>query len=389
LIGQSVPQGNAAYQYGLTAALTQQDPAFASMVSNYLDVRTVACSVRVQCTIAALNAQGFVHMACVPEDMQAVNGGIAGSWNYPTSLASMERAPFYQKVPLASLINNSATIALPVMDEGAWRYRNTSLVPSQVGNSFLAVNGTPSTLPVQVTMTGTGNTSSGTGTVTFPFAFAANPVVICTVNSIENATQSYEITVPTITTTTFTANCVYEGGSAVTIYNASTPFYWEATGSMTPANAALYYASVGQEVPAQISNYSPATIPGIETTYGWGVCIIALENTGTAANVSPIEVEIIRHYEAIPNDNNGNVITGTKPAPYCPEVMQFNKAVQQETGPVSMLSDTGLDVKNEGGFVATCQRCAQWVSGVSGSLSAFHPALGVVSAVSGAIAGVI
>lgn len=374
-----------AYPYGLTssAGQPQQDPAITSMMANYLDVRTVACSARIQCTQAALNAQGFIHLACVPEDMQ---GSTIASWSYPSSFSAMERAPFYQKVPLASLINNSATIALPIMDEGAWRYRNCNLLPSAVGSNFLQVNSTASTLPVQVTQTGLNSNSTGQFTITFAYAFSTAPVVVA--NYVGQYTGDVTIEVANITATGFTAQAVFDAGGSSAAVISATGFDWEATGSMTPANAALYYASVGQEVPAQISNYTSATIPGIETSYGWGALIIAMENVGTGDKYSPIEVEVIRHYEAIPNDAVGNVITGSKAAPSCPEVLQLNKAVQGEAGPVAILPDAGLDTGNERGFVSTVQSCAQWVSGVSGALSAFHPALSVVSAVSGAIAGV-
>lgn len=385
-MGQSWTSAQGSYGLSAASGVIQQDPAITSMLANYLDVRTVACSARIQCTQAALNAQGFIHMACVPEDMQ---GTSASTWSYPSSFSAMERAPFYQKVPLASLINNSATIALPIMDEGAWRYRNCNLLPSAVGSNFLQVNYTASSLPVQVTMTGLVTaTSAGAAVVQFPYTFTAAPVVVANAESFNSTSQTVDVQVSNVLANSATFQLTVDAGGSAAVTTQAQQIGWEATGSMTPANAALYYASVGQEVPAQASNYTSATIPGIETSYGWGALIIAMENVGTSDKYSPIEVEVIRHYEAIPNDAVGNVITGSKAAPSCPEVLQLNKAVQGETGPVAILPDAGLDTGNERGFAATVQSCAQWVSGVSGALSAFHPALSVVSAVSGAIAGV-
>lgn len=365
--------------YGI--AVVQQDPAISSMINNYLDTRTVAVSARIQCTMPALTAQGFVHIAVVPEDMQG-----STAWQYPTTFSGMERAPFYQKVPLSNLINNSMTVALPIMDEGAWRYRNTQVVPSQVGQAFLALNATP-TGNVQVTQVGSGTTlASGLLNVAYAFPFASVPVVVGTVTSVSS--QDVSLQVNGLSTTGFSAETTTDTGGSAAIAQSAIPFDWEATGTMTQANAALYYAAVGQQVPLTAGAYVQQSIPGIETSYGWGVLIVATENVGTANNISPYEIEIIRHYEAIPNDATGNIITGTKAAPNCPEVLTLNKAVQDEAGPITNLPDTGLDVKIEGGFVNTVQKCASWVSGVSGSLAGFHPALGVVSAVTGAIGGV-
>lgn len=357
-----------------------QDPAFASMVNNYQDVRTVACSVRVQCTLPALTAQGFVHMAVVPEDL-------AGSttWQYPTTLAGMERAPFYQKLPLANLINNTPTIALPIMDEGAWRYRNVNLVPTQVGQSFLQAN-TSSTTPVQVNYVGsTVSGSAGVFSVTFSSPFINAPTVVASPASGSTA-NIYSIDIQSITATGFSGVVEYNNGTTNGTFNGL-QFGYEATGSMTPANASAVYASNGQATPAQLTSFNSVQIPGIETSYGWGAVIIGLENVGTTA-LNPIEVEIIRHYEAIPNDLVGNIITGTKAAPNCPEVLTLNKAVQDECGSISVLPDSGLDGATDGGFVANFKKCASWVAGVTGAVGSYHPALSVVSAVASSMAGV-
>lgn len=368
----------------------QQDPALASMAANYLDVRTVACSIRVQCILSALNAQGFIHMAIVPEDLSG-----AANWQYPTTFSAMERAPFYQKVPLANLINNTPTIALPIMDEGAWRYRNTSLLPTQVGQSFLQTFPASTSGQVQVTMTGVAQSSStGFTTVVFPYPFntaatSIGPQVVLT-DVGGNSNQSISPLVGAISNTQFTFQVTFANSTSSIVTDGTFNVEWEATGNMTPANAQAYYASIGSAALLSAANVQSVTVPGIETSYGWGVCIIAIENAGTAAGVSPIEIEVIRHYEAIPNDVNGTVVTATKAAPNCPEILTLNKAVQDECGPIAIMSDTGIDNNpGGGGFMANFQKCASWVSGVTGAMSGLHPALSVISMATGAMAGVI
>jgi len=377
-IGQSSQVG-ASSGYGIALyPAVQQDPAISSMTSNYLDVRTVACSARIQCTLPALTAQGFVHIACVPEDL--ASGPL---YPYPTTLAAMERAPFYQKLPLANLINNTPTIALPIMDEGAWRYRTTSLAPAQIGQSFVSTAG-GSGANVQMVITGTGTTAVGAITTVGLPPFVSPPAVVAQITGDTNGASEAEAEVYGITNNSFTI-------ISPTLTNAFPPsdqawgFDYTAIGYMTAANAAAYYSGAGVGAPLTTSSFGSTIIPGIETTYGWGVLIIALENTGTTNGISPIEVEIIRHYEAIPSDSLGTVVTGTKAAPNCPEVLTVNKAVQDANGPISVLPDSGLDTDNDSGFVAAFQDAARWVSGVTGMVGSFHPALGVISGVTGAM----
>lgn len=345
----------------------QQDPAFVSMNANYQDVRTVAMSVRLQCTQPALTAQGFVHMAVVPEDLMG-----SATWQYPASFSAMERAPFYQKVPLANLINNTPTIALPIMDEGAWRYRNVGLLPSQVGNSFLQA--ATNTANVEVEMYGTQNTaSSGLLTVVFPYPFATVPDVgweVVGQSGNNNVFSGIGTAGPTVTG--FSAQFQQTSGNAAAVSAGNDSVQWTATGLMTPANAAAYYTSIGAAQPL-VGTATVAAIPGIETTYGWGAIIIALEGVGgysTTTATSPIEVEIIRHYEAIPNDIAGNVITGTPASPPSQALLEANKTVQMRSGPIAVLSDDGLDTSKDSSFMSTAQRALQIGSYMGSALGA-------------------
>lgn len=373
-VGTSNAQGIAAFG----VAGLQQDPSLASMLVNYQDTRTVAMSVRIQCTQAALTAQGFVHMAVVPEDLSG-----SALWQYPTSYSAMERAPFYQKVPLANLINNTPTIALPIMDEGAWRYRNTALLPSQVGTSFLQQ--ITSTGNVQVTYAANNAYSSGTGTVSFQYPFVATPSI--QIEDFTSGTGEYSSNITASSATGFTANFVQDSGGSAALSGWSGTFNYSATGEMTAANAALYYASVGSAVPITAAGIQSVSIPGIETTYGWGAIIIALENVGgyvAGNNVSPIEVEIIRHYEAIPNDTAGNIVTANAAAPPSQAMLEANKTVQMTVGPISILPDSGLDTAKESKFMSTAQRALQWGANMGSSLGAAGlPWAGAVGSVMG------
>lgn len=350
-----------------TSGGVQQDPAYASMVQNYLDTRTVACGVRVQCNLPALTAQGFIHMAVVPEDMAN-----SSTWQYPTTFAAMERAPYYQKVPLANLINNTPVISMPIMDEGAWRYRNTQLAPSQVGQQALqAVN---STTPVQVKVTGSGTTTSGQQTVTFPQVFVNIPTVTLSVPGVGATILGAETVGVSITS--FTASIEQDpgGSGAIAPYNGN--YAWEATGLMTPANALAYYTSIGAAMPVSANSQVSFTIPSIETTYGWGTVIIALENAGVAG--SPIEVEIIRHYEAIPSDVVGSVITATRAQPNAPEVLSLAKNVQQESGCIDIVPSDKLG-EEQPAVMRNIRKAAEYTAGISGAFSGLHPALAVIS----------
>lgn len=352
------------------------DPAYASMALNYLDTRTVACGVRVQCNLPALTAQGFIHMAVVPEDMAN-----STTWSYPTSFAAMERAPYYQKVPLANLINNTPVISMPIMDEGAWRYRNTQLAPSQVGQQ--AIQAVPGSGNVQVTVNGTQTVNSGSGSFAFPFPFVSSPTIQVgpTVNTV-GAIFGLEANATATTYSIFAE--VQTGGTTGT--PSSVAVNYEATGPMTYANASAYYASIGQAMPLSAANTASFTVPSIETTYGWGAVIIALENTGSEGT-SPIEVEIIRHYEAIPSDIAGTVVTATRAQPNVPEILSLAKNVQQEGGCIDIVPSDKLG-EDKPSFIKLVQKCASWTAGVTAAMSGFHPALSVVSGIASSIAGV-
>lgn len=323
-----------------------QDPVIDSILSNFTSIRTVSVGVKIMCSLPALSACGFVHVACVAEDMQA------SQWNYPKTIGMMEKAPFYTKVPLANLINNTTVVTIPIMDEGAWRYRNSAMQPSSVGSLFLksTAAGTGANLgttPVQLTQSGTVITDPTTGgaIVTFGVPFVTQPVVVATVQS-SNDSAVQDCTVSNVSTTGCQVSSdIDPGGSAGNGNFGGSAVSWSATGFVTPANYDLFVPDGGEQLTVQ--NTSMAFIPGIETSYGWGACIIALEMpsfTPLADNVtSPIEVEVIRHYEAIPNAATGSVITGSPAAAADQELLARTKGVQHNQPVINTQSTENAD----------------------------------------------
>lgn len=323
-----------------------QDPCFANMVMNYQDVRTVAAAIRIQCTQAPNNATGFVHIAVVPEDFAY------STWSYPTAantnnnnpatagmagsaFASMERAPYYQKIPVANLINNQVTVQLPIMDEGAYRYRNTAQLPGnsnqQVLTSTSASTGGGST-PVQITQVGSValDATSGAATVTFGVPFVnSNPVVTATVQAANDSSVE-DCTVTGTSLTGFSVSSdIDPGGSAGNGNFGGSVANWSATGYVTPANYALFMPDGTEALTVQNTQFSQ--INAIETTYGWSAVIVAIE--GAIANQPCLEVESMRHYEGVPTSSGATIITASAAGAYSPMLTGATKYMQTSQGP--------------------------------------------------------
>jgi len=326
------------------------DPAYASMVSNYMDVRTVAMAIKLQCIQPALTAQGFVHIAVVPEDMSAK------TWSYPQNgtaspFPAMERAPYYQKFPVANLINNTVQVQCPIMDEGAFRYRYTGQGPAsvagleklelQVGEtdlpgldiptiqqnnntdklSYIGGGLRPMYWAGKVQTNGTQDTY-----VPFPVPFETAPVVQIqrqddgTTNASQQDPSRVDGVVYGVTKNGFHCYSVWGGAPGQDRFN------WLAVGR--PPSGLTPSASTSATLGANSS---------IETTFGWCAIIVALEGVTPGANC--LEVEAIRHYEGIPSETVGNIITATAAAPFSSLVTGATKAMQQAIGPFTNQDD--------------------------------------------------
>jgi len=88
----------------------------AALTSTFSLLRTVAFGLKLQTRQAALTAGGFVHIALVPEALQA------GVFAYPTSVGTMEYSPYYRRIPLADLIYDEVLIPGRFTDHTGFRY---------------------------------------------------------------------------------------------------------------------------------------------------------------------------------------------------------------------------------------------------------------------------
>ena len=329
------------------------DPAYASMVSNYMDVRTVAMAIKLQCIQPALTAQGFVHIAVVPEDMSAK------TWSYPQNgtgspFPAMERAPYYQKFPVANLINNTVQVQCPIMDEGAFRYRYTGQGPASVAgleklelnidtegiseaqvDAAIEANDNPPFKSIiggglrPMYWAGTVKTQyTAPSHVNFPVPFDTPPAVqiqrqdFSATNGSQADPSRVDGVVYNVTNTGFDCYSVY-GGSP-----GSDQFNWIAIGRPPRGLISGSDATVAATLAANSS---------IETTFGWCAIIVALEGVTPGANC--LEVEAIRHYEGIPSETVGNIITATAAAPFSSLVTGATKAMQQAIGPFTNQDD--------------------------------------------------
>jgi len=123
--------------------------------------RPVAHGLRISSAVSPTTATGFVHLACAVE---TVNAG-ATTHQYATTIAQMSGYSWYKRVTLASLTQTPLTIINKYVDETAFRYLgidtvasaagatgNTFHIPLSWGALIIAVEGVPTSLPIQVEM---------------------------------------------------------------------------------------------------------------------------------------------------------------------------------------------------------------------------------------------
>jgi len=123
--------------------------------------RPVAHGLRISSNTAPTSATGYVHLALA---IETINNGVT-TWPYATSIAQMSGYSWYKRVTLASLTQTPLTIINKYVDETAFRYlgidgpvaalganANTFHIPLSWGALLIAVEGVPSTQPVQVEM---------------------------------------------------------------------------------------------------------------------------------------------------------------------------------------------------------------------------------------------
>jgi hypothetical protein len=101
-----------AASYGSYAA----NPNLSAILNNFSLIRPVACSFRITTPASYTNAQGYVHLAMVADLRDGT------TWNFPTSLAAMLVSPYYQRIPIADLIQNTCVINSYYSDQSAFRY---------------------------------------------------------------------------------------------------------------------------------------------------------------------------------------------------------------------------------------------------------------------------
>jgi len=103
-----------------------------AMQTNYELCRPVSFGVRISTRLSALNASGSVHIALVAEQF------VGSTWDYPTTMAQLLKAPYYRSIPVADLINNSIVVPGRFMDESAFTYRLPNVGPGSVPAGTLA-----------------------------------------------------------------------------------------------------------------------------------------------------------------------------------------------------------------------------------------------------------
>lgn len=122
--------------------------------------RPVAHGIRISSSVAPTSATGYVHLACAVE---TVNGVL--NWGFADNIAKLSGYPWYRRVTLASLTQTPLTIINKYVDETAFRYLgldrppadagangNTFHIPLSWGALIIAVEGVPTSSPIQVEM---------------------------------------------------------------------------------------------------------------------------------------------------------------------------------------------------------------------------------------------
>lgn len=122
--------------------------------------RPVAHGIRISSSVAPTSATGYVHLACAVETVN-----LASSWGFANTIAQLSGYSWYKRVTLASLTQTPLTIINKYVDETAFRYLgldgapaasgangNTFHIPLSWGALIIAVEGVPSSSPIQVEM---------------------------------------------------------------------------------------------------------------------------------------------------------------------------------------------------------------------------------------------
>jgi hypothetical protein len=86
--------------------------------ANFSILRTVAWGIKIDCRQSYTNASGFVHVAQIGDPTDG------STWNWPTSVAQMEFAPAYRRIPIADLIDSNVLVCGRYTDNSAFSYYN-------------------------------------------------------------------------------------------------------------------------------------------------------------------------------------------------------------------------------------------------------------------------
>lgn len=98
----------------------------AAIRAQYSVARPVAHGIKISCALAPTATTGFVHVALYSMSTYAHT-----TWDLPTTVAGMSELPYYKRVTLASLTQNSLIVCNKYLDQTAFRY--TDVASSEVG----------------------------------------------------------------------------------------------------------------------------------------------------------------------------------------------------------------------------------------------------------------
>jgi len=109
-----------------------------ALATNFNLLRTAAFGIKLETRQSAFAAAGFVHIALVPDSFSSLS---AAQPSYPTSVALMEYAPYYRRVPIADLIEDEITVPGKWTDSTGFRYINPILPDDTSLNSTFPAAG--------------------------------------------------------------------------------------------------------------------------------------------------------------------------------------------------------------------------------------------------------
>jgi hypothetical protein len=90
--------------------------------ANLAMIRPVAVGIKIECRLALTAATGFVHIAHVP-----ARGVSTASWTYPASIGAMELSPYYRRIPIADLVQDSVVISCIPTSPAGLMYRDVQI----------------------------------------------------------------------------------------------------------------------------------------------------------------------------------------------------------------------------------------------------------------------